>query len=104
MSRLGLRRIIGFILAVFLLTSILFLAGTTAGQRRFNTRNAKHSAKVAKQQKRVISFRPSSLVQPKREVQPIRPFHAFGTFGRTYHPFWDPYGRHDHYTFYRRSF
>jgi len=104
MSRSGIRKIVGFILAVFLLTSILFLGGTTAGQRRLNMKSTKRSAKVASPQKRVISFRPSSLVQPKREAQPIRPFHAFGPFGRTYHPFWDPYGRHDHYTFYRRSF
>jgi hypothetical protein len=93
MNTRSLREIIGFILAALLLTSILQLGGTTAtGQRR----RQQH-------QQRVISGRSIDEFQPAREAQPVRPFHTFGPFGRSYHPFWDPYGRYDHYTFFRRS-
>ena len=85
-----LRKIIGLILAALLLTSIILLAGTTAAAQR-------------RSQRRMLIRRPISLFEPARQVQPIRPFHTFGPFGRPYHPFWDPYGRHDSYTFYRRS-
>jgi len=85
-----LRKIIGLILAALLLTSIILLAGTTAAAQR-------------RSQRRVIKTRPMQLFEPVRPVQPIRPFQTFGPLGRSYHPFWDPYGRHDSYTFYRRS-
>ena len=87
MDSRSLRKIIGFILAALLLTSILLLAGTTAAaQRRYH--------------RRVVNLRPIQF-EPTRTVQPIRPFSTFGPFGRSYHPFWDPYGRYDQYTFYR---
>ena len=93
MKRRLLRKIIGLILGALLLTSILLLAGTTAAaQRRYH-----------RQQRRVISERSLQELQPTRQPQPIPPFHTFGPFGRSYHPFSDPYGRYDHYTFYRRS-
>jgi hypothetical protein len=90
-----LRKIIGIILAALLLTSIVLLAGSTAAaQRRY--------------QRRVVRVRPVSVrsidrFEPIREAPPVRPFHTFGPFGRPYHPFFDPYGRHDSYTFYRHS-
>ena len=85
------RKIIGLILAALLLTSIVLLAGTTAAaQRRYH--------------RRIVSVRQTTPVQPIFGwAQPIRPFHTFGPFGRPYHPFFDPYGRYDSYTFYRRS-
>lgn len=90
-----LRKLIGILLAALLLTSIVLLAGTTAaGQRRYQRRGY---------QRRVVSLRAIDRFEPIREAQPIRPFHTFGTFGRSYHPFFDPYGRHDSYTFYRHS-
>jgi hypothetical protein len=89
MSTRLLRRIIALILAALLLTSILLLAGTTAAAQR--------------RQRRVISMRAIDRFQPTRPVPAGRPFHIFGPFGRPYHPFFDPYGRYDSYTFYRHS-
>jgi hypothetical protein len=93
-----LRKIIGLILAALLLTSILLLAGTTASaQRRYHRSD----------QRRTVSLRSidrsTNRFGPIREAEPIRPFHTFGPFGRAYHPFFDPYGRYDSYTFYRHS-
>ena len=68
------RQIIGLILAALLLTSIILLAGTTA-------------AAQTRYPRRVVI------------VRPVRPFH---TFGRSYDPFWDPYGRFDRYNYYRQ--
>jgi hypothetical protein len=85
-----LRKIIGLILAALLLTSIVLLAGTSAAAQRRSHR-------------RTISRRSIERFEPVRTGQPVRPFHAYGPFGRPYHPFWDPYGRNDAYTFYRHS-
>ena len=85
-----LHKIIGLILAALLLTGILLLTSTTAAaQRRYH--------------RRVLSQLSLAESQPTRQAQPVRPFSAFGPFGRSYHPFWDPYGRYDHYTFFRHS-
>ena len=93
------REIIGLILAALLLTSIILLAGTTAAAQGRHQRRG--------YQQRVVSIRSidRSIDQfgSIREAQPIRPFHTFGPFGRSYHPFFDPYGRYDSYTFYRHS-
>jgi cell division protein FtsN len=89
-----LRKIIGLILAALLVTSIVLLAGTTAAaQRRYHQRR----------HQRVVSLRSIDRSQPTREIQPIPPFSTHGPFGRPYHPFFDPYGSQDHYTFYRKS-
>ena len=97
-----LRKIIGLILAALLLTSILLMAGTTAAAQRDQRRSQRRGY-----QKRVVSVqsldRSIDQFGPIREAQPIRPFHTFGPFGRAYHPFFDPYGRYDSYTFYRHS-
>jgi len=91
MKRNLLRKIIAPILAPGLLASIVLLSGTTtAAQRRYH--------------RRVISVRPVSTFQTMRPVQRADAFSTFGPFGRPYHPFWDPYGRYDRFTFYRHSF
>ncbi len=88
------RKIVGLILAALLLMSILLLAGTTAAaQRRYRRHHIRNSFSV-----RPIAF------EPVRTAKPIPPFSASGPFGRPYHPYWDPYGSYDHYTFYRHSF
>jgi hypothetical protein len=88
-----LRKIIGFILTALLLTSILLLAGTTAAAQRRNHRVVK-----------VRRVEPVSVFQTIRPVQRADAFSTFGSLGRPYHPFWDPYGRYDRHTFYRLSF
>jgi hypothetical protein len=55
----------------------------------------------------VVSLRAVDQFRPIREAHTMgnfgRPFDTFGPFGRPYHPFFDPYGRYDSYTFYRHS-
>jgi hypothetical protein len=95
MNTRKLRKIIGLILAALLLTSIGLLASATAAaQRRYQRRGY---------QRQVVSVQSIDRFEPMREAQPVRPFHTFGPFGRSYHPFFDPYGRYDSYTFYRHS-
>jgi hypothetical protein len=94
MSTRLLRKIIGLILAALLLTSILLLAGTTAAAQRRNHRRVI----------RVRRVQPVSTFETARPVQRADAFSTFGPFGRPYHPFWDPYGRHDRSTFYRLGF
>jgi hypothetical protein len=84
------RKIIGLILAALVLTSIVLLAGTAAAAKR-------------RHQRRAITMRSVDEFKPTSPVQPARSFHTFGPFGRPYHPFFDPYGRDDSYTFYRHS-
>jgi hypothetical protein len=88
------RKIVGLILAALLLTSILLLAGTTAAAQRRSRPHHRRSAFIV----RPVAF------ERTRMVEPIRPFSTFGPFGRSYHPYFDPYGSYDHHTFYRRSF
>jgi hypothetical protein len=92
-----LRKIIGFILAVLLITSIVLLAGTAAGAQR------RHQRRVISTRARTISMRSIERLQPAPPVQTTRSFQTYGPFGRSYHPFFDPYGRNDSYTFYRHS-
>ena len=88
------RKLIEIILAALVLTSMLLVAATTAAAQH---RRHRRAVKVRSIDRSIDSF------QPIREVQPIRPFQTFGPFGRPYHPFFDPYGRDDSYTFYRHS-
>jgi hypothetical protein len=97
MTTTVLRKIIGFILAALLLTSIVLLAGTAAGAQR------RHQRRVISTQSRTSSRRSIDRLQPAPPVETTRPFQTYGPFGRSYHPFFDPYGRYDSYTFYRHS-
>lgn len=99
MNKSLLRKTIGLILAALLLTGILLLSGTTAAAKRHqHWRDHWRS-----HQPRVISWQLIDRSEPFRRSHTIRPFQTYGPFGRAYHPYFDPYGRYDRYTFYRHS-
>jgi hypothetical protein len=88
-----LRKILHLILAALLLTSILMMAGTTAAAKKHYRRHQRPSSFIV---------RPAEF-EPRQKVEPARQWSTFGPFGQAYHPYFDPYGSYNHYTFYRRS-